>query len=458
MKKEIPVKRRSFITSTLALPAAAIYPGKGYSLPFSDTFTPVSLGKIPEKIAGMPLTDLLNDYRDRLTNRYLPFWDKGGYDSELGGFMCELYEDGSVQKDEKFIWYQGRAVWVYSFLYNNFGNDAKHLEIARKTRDFMVKYMHAGGGIWVESVNRFGKPVQSTGQGTSGDIYGAMFAAAGLMEYYKAAGNEEDLDLAKTSVWTSMKRYNDPGYTGVRHSGAEKTGLRAQGHSFMIVWPLTQLLSHIDDPLLEELVREHTGHIINDFWNPDYRIVNEILYHDYSRIPQASGHMAQGHSIEALWMVLYEAIRIKDKSLFDTAKIRIRHLIELCWDYIYDGWGSASYHMDSADTHPAGPDYSMKIMWAHTEVLIACLTVFEYTGETWAKEWYERAREYVLRTMTTDFGIWRQAVDRYGKDVKRPGISIYRRGNFHQPRCLMMNMLSLERMIAGGGNLTPFPK
>jgi mannose/cellobiose epimerase-like protein (N-acyl-D-glucosamine 2-epimerase family) len=97
-------------------------------------------------------------------------------------------------------------------------------------------------------------------------------------------------------------------------------------------------------------------------------------------------------------------------------------------------------------------------MWAHCEILIACLTILEYTGEVWAKEAYERARAYTLKTMAnTGHGVWRQAVDRYGKDLKRVGISPKRKGNFHQPRMLMKNILSLERMIHNAGKLTPFP-
>ena len=57
----------------------------------------------------------------------------------------------------------------------------------------------------------------------------------------------------------------------------------------------------------------------------------------------------------------------------------------------------------------------------------------------------------------TGHGVWRQAVDRRGKDLKRVGISTKRKGNFHQPRMLMLNLLSLERMIAGGGRVSPFP-
>lgn len=78
---------------------------------------------LPEKIVDMTLPQLRHDYHERLFQGYLPFWEKGGFDRENGGVMCELNDDGSVAVDMKYIWYQGRAVWVYSYLYNNFGRD-----------------------------------------------------------------------------------------------------------------------------------------------------------------------------------------------------------------------------------------------------------------------------------------------------------------------------------------------
>ncbi|MFC1552651.1 AGE family epimerase/isomerase, partial [Candidatus Latescibacterota bacterium] len=409
------MKRRQFLTTAAAAGlTGALTASSGPAVP-KTSFTPSSIDRLPDSISGMSLTELREDYRARLFDGYIPFWDKGGFDAENGGFMCELYDDGTVQNDEKFIWYQGRAVWVYAYLYNNFGRDPRYLEIAEKTRDFMEKFMYSGNGMWLESVDRNGKKVASTGQGSGSDIYGAMFASAGLIELYKAAGNEQDLELAKNSIWTSMKRYNDPGYDGVGISGSDATGLRSQGHSFMTVWPLTQLLSFHDDSALEALQREHVGHIVNDFWNPDYGIVNETLFHDYSRIPGHEATMAPGHSLETLWMVMYDAIRIKDRALFDTCKNRIRRLIEMNWDYVYEGWGTNSFRVFASEKVSRGPSFDVKNMWAHTEILVACMTVLEYTGEVWAKEWYERAREYSIRTMAnTGHGVWRQAVDRYG--------------------------------------------
>lgn len=408
-----------------------------------------AIATVPEKIAGMTLQELRDDYRDRIFNQYLPFWDKGGFDKELGGFMCELYDDGSVQNDEKYIWYQGRAIWVYSFLYNNFGKNTKHLDIATRTRDFMVNNMYLGDGKWRESVNRKGIPVESTvAQGTSNDIYGAMFSAAGLIELYKATGNKEDLEIAKTSIWSSVKSYESPDYEGVTVDGINKKGLRTLGHSFIIIWSLTSLLEFHKDQKLEELQNEHINHILNDFWNPEYGINNENLFHDYSRLPGYESVMYTGHYLETLWILLYEALRKKDQQLFGTIKKRIRRIIEMGWDYVFDGLGTENYSVFSSRGNCQGPEYDLKVMWAHTELLIATMTVLEYTGETWAKEWYERGREYCIKNMAnTGNGVWRQAVDRLGKDKKRPDISIFRKDNFHQIRYQMMNLLSIERMI-----------
>ena len=403
---------------------------------------------LPDKIAGMSLEQLRDDYRNRLFNRYLPFWDKGGYDKQYGGFMCELNDDGSVHSDEKDIWYQGRGIWVYSFLYNNFGKESRWLEAAKKTRDFMVKYMYSDEGRWRQSVHRDGKMmVGTTAQGSGDDIYGAMFAAAGLVEYYKASGNKEDLELAKTSILTSVKRYDEPNYCN--------NGLRIQGHSFLMVWTLSQLLSYHEDGELEKIVREHEDNIMDKFWHPKYGIANERLQHDYSRLDSAETSMVPGHSVETLWMVMFEALRIKDRTLFNEIKSRFRRLVEMNWDYVFEGFAEGfSVFGDSG--RAAGPNFEVKCMWPLCEIMVGCMTVLEYSGDVWAREWYERARAFTLRTMTTDCGVWRQAVDRFGKDKKRPTISEYRKDNFHQPRYMMLNLLSLDRMIRNKGKLTPF--
>ena len=397
----------------------------------------------PGFIAGVTLQEHRDELKSRLYDEYLPFWDNGGYDKRYGGFFCNLNKNGVPVDDEKFIWYQGRAIWVYSFLYNNFYRNSKYLEIAKHTRDFMVKHMLIGNGQWAEIVHRNGKIIK--GVELDSDVYGWLFAANGLAEYYKISGKEEDLQMVKESVWAAAKAYDSPQY----RKGTDDEGLRSQGHSMVFIRLLTQLLSHQNDTELEKLRDFHLEKLMTGFYNPKYRISNEVLLHNYSRIKGKEGVMFLGHSLESQWMVMHAALQKTDQKLFDSAKNNFRRYIEMGWDYNFDGWGSEDYYVFGGQDHIQGTDFSTKTMWAHTEILIGCMMVMEHTGECWAKDWYERTWEYVKKTFCRGIGAWEQAVNRYGEPKSREkwGIHPMRRGNYHQPRFLMMNILSLDRMI-----------
>ena len=433
------MKRRSFILTTLG---TSTLPILGYSCidrtnPGNNSF---------EKIAGVTLQKHRDELKSRLFDEYLPFWDNGGYDEKYGGFICNLSSDGIPVDDEKFIWYQGRAVWVYSFLYNHFGRHPEHLEIARRTRDFLVKHMYLGDGKWAEIVHRDGNVIKGVEPGS--DIYGWLFAANGLTEYYKISREEEDIRLAKESVWAAIKAYDSPHY----QEGTGLEGLRIQGHSMILIRLLTQLLKDHNDEKLEELMDFHLDKLMTNFYHSFYRISNERLNHDYSRIKGEEGLMFLGHSLETQWMVMQLALQKNDQVLFDKAKNNFRRYLEMGWDYIFDGWASEDYHVFGGEDHNLGTDYSTKTMWAHTEILVGCMMIIEHTGEAWACDWYQRTWDYVKKTFCLGAGAWEQAVNRLGEPISREkwGINPMRRGNYHQPRFLMLNILSLDRMIERG--------
>jgi len=320
--------------------------------------------------------------------------------------------------------------------------------------------MYAGGGKWYDKTRRNGTLIEGVGP----VIFGWLFVAEGLTEYARATGNKKDLELAKESIRIAIKAYESPDYNNLYSTftvaKVPPQGLRSQGHSMVLLRVLTQLLTHDQDSELEAMVDEHVDAIMNRFWNPDYGIANEFLKHDYSRFPEYAGCMYTGHAIETYWMVMFEALRRKDRKLFDTAKDRLRRLVQLSWDYIFSGCASMDYLVFDLPDRSRGPKYEVKMMWTQCEILIGCMTALEYTGEVWAKEWYERARAFTFRTMPCEApGVWRQAVDRFGKNHERKGLAIStkRRGNYHQPRSMMLNLLSLERMLRNQGQWTPFP-
>ena len=57
-------------------------------------------------------------YKSELLDNVLPFWLNNSIDKECGGYYTCLNRDGSVFDTDKFIWLQGRQVWMFAKLYN----------------------------------------------------------------------------------------------------------------------------------------------------------------------------------------------------------------------------------------------------------------------------------------------------------------------------------------------------
>lgn len=409
---------------------------------------------IPAVIGDRSLVELRDEMKKYLFDIHLPFFEHGGDDKQYGGFMCILDDSGVPKLDEKYIWFVGRGIWVYSYLYNHFGRDPRHLDAARRARDFMVKYMYAGDGRWVERVHRDGAPKKPV----SGSIYDWMFPAEALIEYYKAAGNKEDIELAIASIRASAAAYDRPDY---KPSGAA-VGARVQGHSMVFVHTLRQLLEIYHEPWVEQMQREHVDAVLKRFYNPELRVSNENLDHDYGRVEP--DYMMLGHSLETRWMVMFEALRRGDRALFDEAGGVIKDWIPMGWDFNMEGWGGGNFYAldkrdspNPADNHNHGAAFGAKTMWSHAEMLIACATILEYTGEAWAADWYGRAMNYIRKVFAHPDRPW-SLVSRRNGEVMESGVDAGRKDNYHPPRCMMLCIESLDRMIKNEGRLTPFPK
>jgi mannose/cellobiose epimerase-like protein (N-acyl-D-glucosamine 2-epimerase family) len=438
------MNRRKFIGASALGGLAAASRATGSATP-AMSFSPAST---PFSIAGTMLADHVAELRRQLFEEYLPFWEKGAFDSANGGIMCYLNDDGSVADSRRDVWYQGRGVWVYGYLYEHLDANSQWLERAKGMRDFLVTHMLREDGSWWDTVDATGQPTEGADVYRAGNIYGALFAALGLVQYARVTENEADLALAKRSIRLAVERYEESDYAGVKPAGYTEPGLRSQGHSFMLVWVGAQLLELDNDPWFEALVRANLDLLAHKFWNPEYGISNESLRHDYSRIPGLEDHMFPGHSIETQWMASAAARQLGDPTLADIFRDRMRRFTEMSWDYVFDGLGSTSYRVHARDDEPQGAQFEIKSMWSHTELVIGALQAYIETGEDWALDWYNRSWDYIQRCMTTDHGVWRQAVDRQGANKFRPGMPTTRKGNFHQPRCLMMNLRRLEELAS----------
>jgi N-acylglucosamine 2-epimerase len=405
------------------------------------------------RLGGMTLEELRRKYRQELFEVMLPFWDKHGVDHERGGVMHGLDYDGTLAHSQKLMWFQGRAIWIYSFLYNHFGGDARHLEIARKTRDFVLQHARQPDGWWAELLDRDGKALRPF----RGDVYGMYFAAEGLQEYAWAAKDEQSYELALALMKQLHRHIENP---KLEFPGMPAPGARPQGLWMVNLRTATQMLARWRDSEIEEIAQKAVDAVIHKHYNPDIGLNNEDLGFDFSRIKGEENKSLLGHSIETLWMVMDEALRTNDLRLWELCAERIHRHIEVGWDHVFGGlaqWvnvdqGGYQWPVEK----PVGTDLEfrfvgeyqyMKPLWALKEVLVACLNTFERNQAEWAARFFGLAQE-VIDTKFSRRQHGQPGYMLFGDRRMTPQPHVARQDNYHPPRQLMLNLLTLDRMLA----------
>ncbi|MHB9028946.1 MAG: AGE family epimerase/isomerase [Candidatus Latescibacterota bacterium] len=395
-------------------------------------------------IAGMKPEKLRDRFQSELYNEYLPFLEKYVIDDEYGGFLCHATPEGVQVNAEKRAWYEGRGIWIFSYLHNKMGGDPRHLEIAAKSAEFTLRLKPAGDAFFPASFTREGKPL------TEGEIYGDLFIALGLQELAKAPGMERRREEAKSILLKCLRIYDRPDYPGkpFRPELPDITAPRMLGHWMIMVRTASQMLEAGPDPEIGNVVDRCVDAIMNRHYNPRFGLVNEVLNHDFSRPDNEYERWSYlGHALEVHWFMLDEALRRKDQALFDTAAERFARHLEAAWDPVY---GGVLRSLNDVEQHTWMLD---KILLFHCEILIGLMMLVEHTGSRWSREWYGRAYHYgrkVFDARAHGYNPWRTVPDRVGL----PQPKDERIDNYHYPQHLMLNLQALDRIIARQGGIS----
>jgi mannose/cellobiose epimerase-like protein (N-acyl-D-glucosamine 2-epimerase family) len=396
------------------------------------------------------LSELRDHYRKDLFTDFLPFMEKYVIDHELGGFMCNADHRGARVNENKLSWFEGRGTWVYSFLYNNLVKDQKYLDVARRSIDFILKSKPSNQELWPKELTREGKPLTSA----DGEIYGDIFIAEGLAEFSKATGQREFWDMARAILFKCLEIYDLPDYrptigqTYLGPGAKPFSGARIQGVWMVTIRLVTQMLEMRADAELEKVADRCVTAITKHHYNPEFGLINELLNHDLTRPNDEYQRLVYtGHCIENLWMLLAEALRRRDAKLFATLSNWFRHHVEVAWDDVY---GGVFRNLQDVEKNVWTLD---KVLWAQEEVLIGSMLIFEHTGAEWARQLFNKMYQYVrARYPLTQQGspLWIYASDR--KVSLEAFLKLPKRvENFHHPRHLMLNLLSIERMFKRRG-------
>mgnify|MGYP000875680614 FL=1 len=388
---------------------------------------------------------LEKQYKSELLENVVPFWLSKSQDEEFGGYFTCLDRKGNVYDEDKFVWLQGREVWLFSMLYNKVDKKKEWLDCAIQGAEFMKKHAHDGDYNWYFSLTRDGKPLVEPY-----NIFSYTFAAMAFGQLSLATGNEEYAEIArKTFEKIISKRENPKGKWNKAYPGTRNL------KSFslpMILCNLTLEIEHLlDNDTIEKTMNECIHEVMEVFLRPELGgIIVENLNVDGSLSDTFEGRLVNpGHGLESMWFIMDLGVRLNRKDLIEKAVETTLTLMEYGWDKKY---GGIFYFMDRKGFPPQQLEWDQKLWWVHIEALIALLKGYQLTGSEECLTWFEKLHDYTWKHFKdTEYPEW------WGYLSRECNVLLDLKGGkwkgcFHVPRGLYQIWKTLEQ-INYTGNL-----
>ena len=383
---------------------------------------------------------LAEQYKHELLDKVVPFWLEKSQDKEFGGYFTCLDRDGSVFDTDKFIWLQGREVWMFATLYNKVEKRQEWLDCAIQGAEFLNKYGHDGQLNWYFALDREGHPLVEPY-----NIFSYTFAVIAFGQLSIATGNQEYADIAKRTFDIVLSKVNNP--KGKWNKAAP--GARAL-KSFALPMILCNVALEIE-PLLDPAFLERTidtcvHEVMDVFYRPELGLIVEHLSTDGLLVDCFDGRLLNpGHAIEAMWFIMDLGKRLGRQDLIEKAVKIALNEAEYGWDKKH---GGIFYFMDRLGRPCQQLEWDQKLWWVHIETLITMLKGYQLTGNAKCLEWFERVHEYVWSHFTDpDYPEWYGYLNRQG-EVLLPRKGGKWKGCFHVPRGLFQCWRILEDLAA----------
>ncbi len=337
----------------------------------------------------MNFKELANKYKTELLDSVLPFWLDNSIDKEYGGYFSCLDRDGSVYDTDKFIWLQGREVWLFSMLCNKLGKKQEWLDAAIQGAEFLKKYGHDDNYDFYFSLTREGKPLVEPY-----NIFSNTFACMAFAQLAKATGSEEYAEIARKLFKRILERRSNP--KGKWCKSVPGTRPMKDFALPMIICNMAlEVEDIINDPqLLESTIDDCLHEVLDVFYQPDLGcMVENVSSIDNSRLDCYEGReINPGHDLEALWFMMNLGIRRNNKALIDKCVEIALTVIERGWDKEY---GGIFYFLDSKGAPQQKLEWDQKLWWVHLESAIAMIKGYQLTGNKKCLEWFEKLDEYM---------------------------------------------------------------
>ncbi len=387
----------------------------------------------------MNFKKLEQQYKNELLNNVIPFWLKSSQDKEYGGYFTCLDRKGNVFDTDKFIWLQGRQVWMFSMLYNNVEKRQEWLDCAIQGAEFLKNYGHDGNLNWYFSLTREGSPLVEPY-----NIFSYTFATMAFGQLSKAAGNQEYADIARRTFDIILSKVDNPkGRWNKVYPGIRKLKNFALP---MILSNLALEIEHLlDEEILQKTMDECIHEVMEVFLRPELGgIIVENVNTDGSLSDTFDGRLINpGHAIEAMWFIMDLGKRLNRQELVEKAVETTLAMIEYGWDKQYCG---IFYFMDRLGHPTQQLEWDQKLWWVHIETLISLLKGYRLTKNEECLHWYKKVHDYTWSHFKDpEHPEWWGYLNRQG-DVLLDLKGGKWKGCFHVPRGMYQCWKTLEEI------------
>lgn len=375
-------------------------------------------------------------YKAELLESVVPFWMKHSRDNEFGGYFTCLDRKGEVFDTDKFMWLQGREVWLFSMLYNQLENKQEWLDMALHGAVFMEKYGRDREGNWYFSLTREGQPLIQPY-----NIFSDCFAAMAFGELYKATRREEYRETAFRTFTNILKRQENPkgnynkAFPGTRPMKSFSLPMILCNLSLIMEEVIgTEQVNRTIPPLIKE--------VMEVFYDPSSGLILENVAPDGGFVNSFEGRLINpGHTNESMWFMMDLAVRNNDQALIEKSVEILLRTTEYGWDKKH---GGIFYFLD-VKGHPTQQlEWDQKLWWVHIETLIAMAKAYKLTGNEKCREWFETIHHYTWEHFKdNEYPEWFGYLDRQGQPLLTLKGGKWK-GCFHIPRGLYQIWKILE--------------
>ena len=372
---------------------------------------------------------LAAQYKSELLDRVIPFWLEKSQDAEFGGYFTCLDRDGSVYDTDKFIWMQGREVWMFSKLYNEVEHRQEWLDCAIQGAEFLKKYGHDGHYNWYFAVDREGRALVEPY-----NIFSYTFAVIAFGQLALATGNREYADIAKRTFDIVLSKVDNP--KGRWNKAVPGSRALKTFDLPMILCNVSLEIEQLLEPsFLKETIDTCLHEVLDVFYRPELGLIVEALGKDGELVDCLDGRkLNPGHAIESTWFIMDLGRRLGRKDLIEKAVDISLKEVEYGWDKQYDG---IFYFMDRLGKPRHELEFDQKLWWVHLEALISFIKGYQLTGNPRCLEWFERIHDYTWSHFRdAEYPEWYGYLNRRG-EVLLPLKGGNWKGCFHVPRGLM---------------------